>query len=345
MTTSAIRAECTRNQSDADEAVRQPTLALWQATTREARLDAGDLKIFAAVAQCGGMNRAAELLNTVQSNVTARIRALEEELGSPLFDRHSRGVSLTAAGKRLLPYADNILRMLNDARRAASEDGEPRGTLTVGSLETTAALRLAPVLSDFVAAFPAVDLVLRTGTTCDLTEEVLARRIEGAFVCGPVEHPELEAEVVFEEELAVLAAPQVRSLAAAVGGADVRIVVLKRGCSYRQRLEGILARRGIQGPRILEFGTLEAIVRCVGAGLGITLLPRRLLGRVWEKDAVSLHVLPKAEAIVQTLFIRRRDAFASSALLAFLQCARPRPERRTSPALAAERPEGPSRCA
>jgi DNA-binding transcriptional LysR family regulator len=303
-------------------------------------LDAGDLKIFAAVAQCGGMNRAAELLNTVQSNVTARIRALEEEVGSPLFDRHSRGVALTAAGKRLLPYAENILRMLDDARRAASEDGEPRGTLTIGSLETTTALRLAPVLSGFVAAFPAVDLVLRTGTTCELTDEVLARRIEGAFVCGPVEHPELETEVVFEEELAVLAAPHVRSLAAAVGGGDVRMVVLRRGCSYRQRLEGILAERGIQAPRLLEFGTLEAIVRCVGAGLGITLLPRSLLGRVWEKDAVSLHVLPKAEATVQTLFIKRRDAFASSALLAFLERTRPKPlaGRRPAPAMAAEGP-------
>ena len=125
-----------------------------------------------------------------------------------MFDRHSRGVSLTAAGRRLLPYADNILRMLDEAARAARDDGEPKGTLTLGSLETTAALRLAPVLSRFVAAFPAVDLVLRTGTTCELVDEVLARRLEGAFVCGPVEHAELDAETVFQEELVLLAAPR-----------------------------------------------------------------------------------------------------------------------------------------
>lgn len=290
-------------------------------------LDAGDLKIFATVAQSGGMNRAAETLNTVQSNVTARIRALEAEVGNPLFDRHSRGVSLTAAGRRLLPYAQNILRMLDEARRAASEDGEPRGALTLGSLETTAALRLAPVLSRFVEAFPAVDLVLRTGTTCELVDEVLARRIEGAFVCGPVEHPELEVDTIFEEELVLLAAPEVESLRAAVGTGDIRIVVLRRGCSYRQRLEGILAKRGVQAPRLLEFGTLEAIFWCVGAGLGVTLLPRSLLGRVWDRDAVSVHELPKVEAYVQTLFVRRRDAFASSTLLAFLQYARPKPAR------------------
>ena len=68
-------------------------------------MDASDLRIFEAVARHGGMNRAAEKLNTVQSNVTTRIQNLEEELGVPLFKRHSRGAALTPAGQRLLPYA------------------------------------------------------------------------------------------------------------------------------------------------------------------------------------------------------------------------------------------------
>ena len=75
-------------------------------------MDAGDLKIFEAVARLGGMNRAAAELNTVQSNVTARIKALEADIGCALFARHSRGVSLTPAGQRLLPYADRAGRLL-----------------------------------------------------------------------------------------------------------------------------------------------------------------------------------------------------------------------------------------
>src|ERR1043166_1174425 len=286
-------------------------------------MDAGDLKFFAAVARYGGINRASEHLNTVQSNVTARIRSLEAQLGCPLFDRHSRGVSLTAAGRRLLPYADSIMQLLSDATRAARDDGEPKGTLTLGSLETTAALRLAPMLSKFITAFPKVDLVLRTGTSCELVEEVLARRVEGAFVCGPVTHEELVSEIMFEEELVLLAAPQVRSLRAALNGNEPRVIVLRAGCSYRERLEKVLASRGISASRLLEFGTLEAIFRCVGAGLGITLLPRSLIGRVWDKRMVSVHQLPRTEAHVGPLFIRRRDAFGSSALLAFLDRARP----------------------
>src|SRR5689334_8054196 len=127
-------------------------------------MDASDLRVFEAVARLGGMNRAAAALNTVQSNVTARVRALEVELGAPLFDRHSRGVALTAAGQRLLPYAAKVAHLLDDAARAARDDGRPSGALTVGTLETTAALRLAEPLTRFIRDWPSVDLVVRTGT-------------------------------------------------------------------------------------------------------------------------------------------------------------------------------------
>ena len=128
-------------------------------------MDAADLRIFEAVARLGSMSHAATELNTVQSNVTARIRALEADLGVKLFARHSRGTVLTDAGHRLLPYARQMTELLADARRAAQYDGTPRGPLVVGSLETTLAVRLSPLLARFAAAHPAVDLVLRTGTT------------------------------------------------------------------------------------------------------------------------------------------------------------------------------------
>lgn len=281
-------------------------------------MDTAGLKMFESVARTGGMNRAAAELHTVQSNVTARIRALEAELGCPLFERHSRGVALTAAGQRLLPYARRVAWLLADATRAARDDGMPRGPLTIGSLETTAALHLSPLIASYAASCPEVDLALRPGTTAELIEAVLERRLEGAFVCGPVAHSSLVEEVMFEEELAILAAPGLASIEAATQGGIARIVVLRAGCSYRQRLEALLARRGIPVPRLLEFGTLEAIFGCVAAGLGITLLPRALVGPVWRSGRVSLHRLPPSEAQVTTVFIHRREAHVSSALRAFL---------------------------
>jgi LysR family transcriptional regulator, cell division regulator len=284
-------------------------------------MDAGDLKVFAAVARLGGMNRAAAELHTVQSNVTARIQALEADIGCTLLDRHSRGVSLTPAGQRLLPYADQVARILADARRAARDDGVPNGILTIGSLETTAALRLTPLLTRFAADYPEVDLVLRTGTTRELLGDVLEQRVDGAFVCGPVSHPDIEEETAFSEELVILTAPDVASLEQALDAGAVRLVVLRAGCSYRQMLETLLARRGIVVQRQLEFGTLEAIFGCVSAGLGITMLPRALVGGIWDAGRVRVHTLPPADALVRTMFIRRRKGFTSSALRAFLACA------------------------
>lgn len=279
-------------------------------------MDASDLKIFETVARIGGMNRAAAALNTVQSNVTARIRALEAELGVPLFERHSRGVVLTAAGQRLLPYAMQVRQLLDEAGRAARDDGVPLGQLTIGALETTAALRLSPVLATYAAAYPAVDLVLRTGTTVELIGDVLERRVDAALVAGPVVHPDLAAEVVFREQLVLMTPPSAGGLDRLDQG-DVRIVVLRAGCSYRQRLEEVLARRGIVGLRRLEFGTLEAVFGCVAAGLGVTLLPRGMIGPVWREGRVAVHTLPPAEAEVDTLLIRRRDGLETSALAAF----------------------------
>ncbi|HEY2540189.1 MAG TPA: LysR substrate-binding domain-containing protein, partial [Stellaceae bacterium] len=86
---------------------------------------------------------------------------------------------------------------LADTRRAVADDGAPNGPLVIGSLETTAGLRLSSVLAGYAETYPGVDLELTTGTTCGLVDAVLAHRLEGAFVCGPAHHPELDEEVVF----------------------------------------------------------------------------------------------------------------------------------------------------
>jgi len=280
-------------------------------------MDTRDLATFATVARLGGMSRAAQALNTVQSNVTQRVRRLEEALGVSLFERNRHGARLTAAGERLMPYAARVDALLAEATRAARDDGAPRGALAIGALETTAALRLSPLLASYASAHPHVDLVLRTGTTAEMIDQVLDRTLEGAFVCGPVAHPELVATPAFEEELALLSAPSKASMNRILAQPDLRLVILRAGCSYRQRLEEVLARRGIVGLRRLEFGTLEAILGAVSAGLGITLLPQALIGSAWRGGRIATHRLPKVEARVQTIFVRRRDMLCSSALLAF----------------------------
>ena len=288
-------------------------------------MDAADLRMFEAVARLGGIGRGALELHTVQSNVTARIRLLEEELGAALFIRHSRGVSLTPAGRRLLPYAERMRDLLAQARRAVADDGTPQGPLLLGSLETAAALRLPRILATFAQAHPAVDLSLVTGTSAELVDQVLQCRLDGALVVGPVRHPELTETVIFHEEMVLVTPRDIAGWDELPRRSGLKLVVFRAGCSYRAQLEAMLAERGVVGLRRIEFGTLEGILGCVAAGIGITLLPRGVIDVAWRDGPLALHPPPNPQRWADTVFIRRDDAFPSSAVAAFLDMARPDP--------------------
>src|SRR6201990_1462707 len=169
-------------------------------------MELSDLLTFSAVARLGGITRAAAELNTVQSNVTQRIKAMEAEIGTALFERHSRGMTLTGAGRRRWPYAQQLAALSREAVLAARDDGVPKGPLAIGSMETPAAVRLPALLAEFHRRFPAVRLSLRTAPTADLVAAVLDGTLDGAFVAGPIDHAELSAVSAFREELVLVTA-------------------------------------------------------------------------------------------------------------------------------------------
>ncbi|OUI84108.1 LysR family transcriptional regulator [Acetobacter tropicalis] len=281
-------------------------------------MNSSDLQFFMAVFETGGIGKAADRLNTVQSNVTSRIQRLETELGVQLFKRHTRGVELTSAGSKLVPIAEQISNLLGSVKTAVHDDGTPQGKLTIGAMETTTAIRLPGLLSGYAKAFPQVDLALRTGTTAELTREVLEQKLDGAFVCGPTTHPRLRVERIYEEELVLLADSSVTDLSQIVALGEVSILVLRLGCSYRRKLEEILTSKGVSIARTSEFGTFEAIFSCVAAGLGITVVPRSMLPMIAARWALSTHSLPAGVASVETVFIRRASTYVPNALSRFI---------------------------
>jgi DNA-binding transcriptional LysR family regulator len=282
-------------------------------------VDVIDLKVVDAVARHGSMNKAAVELNTVQSNVSSRIRSLEDELGVSLFQRSAKGVQITPAGRRILPYAARLSKLLSDASAAARDDGKPSGVLEIGTLETTLALRLPLLIARFANAWPEVRPVVRTGTTQSLIQAVVDCKLEGAFVAGPVEHPELQAETVFQEELVLVTSRAVRTLEAVRAITHLKTVVFRIGCSYRQRMDSLLSGMGLLAPEPLEFGSIDGILACVAAGVGITLLPRGVVARAWQEGLVAVHEIPPALSQVETVFVRRVDSHFSSALATFLE--------------------------
>lgn len=278
-------------------------------------MESADLRIFRAVAYEGSVTKAAARLGYVQSNVTARILQLESELGAPLFIRHNRGMSLSASGKTLLAYADKIVGLLEEAAQALSSTGAPRGKLSIGSTQTAAAVRLPPMLAEYYRQYADVQLSLTTGHTQELIDRVLQYELDGAFVGCSLHHPDLAYRAVFDEELVVVAPPDVSGLQDAIRRP---ILVYSTGCTYRAVLEQWLQSERSPMPAVMEFGTLEAILGGVSAGLGISLLPRAVIDKLEAARNVRAFTLPDSFNRMPTGFITRRDAYVTGPLRAFM---------------------------
>jgi DNA-binding transcriptional LysR family regulator len=267
-------------------------------------IDLAVLEIFKAVAEHGGITKAAARLNRVQSNVTTRVKQLEARLGATLFVRRNRRLILSSDGKRLLAYANRLLDLSAEAE-AALRNGAPSGTLVLGALESTAATRLPPILARYHRAFPEVRVDLVTGTTGALVTKVLNEEVHAAFVAEPFAAPALEAEPVFTEELVVIAPKTARRIRTPRDIGRATLIAFGTGCSYRSRLETWLGTGKMVPERIMEFGSYHAIVACVAAGAGIAIVPRSVLRVSLGRPDVAAYRLPPAIAKVRTCLVWR----------------------------------------
>ena len=268
-------------------------------------MDLSDLRIFRAVANEGGVTRAAERLHRVQSNITTRVRQLEEDLGVPLFIRSGKRLHLAPAGQVLLGYADRLLDLAQEARDAV-QDAKPRGLFRIGAMESTAAVRLPGPLSEYHRRYPEVSLELRTGNPQMLATAILAGELDAAFAAEPLPDAPFEKMHAFMEDLVIVAAaghPPIgaRSLPAT-------IIAFENGCPHRKRLEDWFAHRGMMPERTIEMSSYHAILGCVVVGMGISLVPRSVLATFPERKRLSIHALPKDRDCAQTVLFWRRGA-------------------------------------
>lgn len=281
------------------------------------------LRIFCAVAEEGSFTAAADIVHTVQSNVTMRVKELEAELRQQLFIRQKSGVVLTSAGQTFLSYARRILQLTEESRNALLDTATPTGYLRLGSMETTAAIRLPQVLTKYRAKHPQVKLSLLTGTTVELIKAIESYRLDGAFVGGFHENAGLSQEEAFEEELVLVSSCEFDSLAALIRVMPQQtVLVFRTGCFYRSTLEHWFHQVGLVPNQLMELGTLDGILSCVAAGIGVTLLPKTVVESYGSRQSIRYHRLPPEFANVKTVFIRRSDTLITPALTAFISLAR-----------------------
>ena len=250
------------------------------------------LRLLLAVCEHGSFGAAAQQGHTVQSNVTAHIQKLEEELGVQLVQR-STPVTATPAGQQLLPYARRMLQLHDEARALFAAQAAPSGCLRLGAMETTAALRLAPVLAALHQACPQVRLELRTGPTAQLLTDLAAGAVDAVLVAGVPPAGGWAHWPVFHEELVLVSARPLPRWPAGAQWLDTPFLAFRQGCSYRQRVELLLAAHGVTAGHIMELGSLDAILGCVAAGMGWALLPQAVVQAQQHRFALHLRRLPE----------------------------------------------------
>ncbi len=254
-------------------------------------IDLDTLEIFRAVVEEGGVIRAAHKLNRVQSNVTTRIKQLEERLGRQLFRKQGRTLRLSPEGELLLSYAQRLFRIADEAEHELKK-GKPMGVLRIGSLESTAGSRLAPILSKFHKLYPGVVVELVTGTTGALVQRVSTFEIEAAFVSEPFTAKGLNAMKVFEEDLVLITSREISPVTRAAQLAGHTLIAFLSGCSYRKRMEEWLGTGAVLPARTLELASYQAMIACVAAGTGYALVPKSLLASLKAGSEVKQHELP-----------------------------------------------------
>ncbi|MBU7595173.1 LysR family transcriptional regulator [Metabacillus halosaccharovorans] len=281
-------------------------------------MDLHALKMFQTVAKLGSISRAARELQYAQSNITMKIQQLESDLQTTLFYRHNRGTVLTAKGSMLLTYTEKIFDLIEETKSIMNDDQTPRGPLIIGSMETTAAVRLPVLFSNYLKDYPDVDLTLKTGSTAENVQGVLQYELDGAFVAGPIEQSELNQKEVFEEEL-VLVTDTIHPPISSIKDIQTKtLLVFRTGCSYRERLEHWFHQERVIPKKEMEFGTLDAIIGCVSAGLGISMLPQSVVAKHVQDGILRQHLIPNLYGKVKTVFIHRKDKYVPSSLLKFI---------------------------
>lgn len=281
-------------------------------------MDLQSLTYFSAVAAEGSLSKAAQKLHYAQSNLSTKIMQLEEEMGCPLFYRNNHGVTLTPKGELLLKYAVNLLN-LADETLVAMKDGEAAGgTLVIGSMESTVVSYLSGFLAHYHQANPQVIAKVETGTTEALLHKVLEYSLNGAFVAGPIRHPELRTKPVRTEKLCLIAAKALAGDSDLLGVLSQPILVFPQGCSYRKNLEHWLKDEGLAANQVYEFNTLNAIFASVTAGLGVALFPEECIRLYQQREALTVYEVPERYSLVQTVFVWRKDSYLSGALAGFI---------------------------
>jgi len=276
---------------------------------------------FLEVARRGNVSRAAEAIYVSQPTLTARLHALESELGEKLFVRTRQGMRLTDAGRAFLPFAERAAQAVIDGREAIAElNSASAGHLVIAAAPAISTYLLPPLLERFAAAHPRVDVAVRTGHSEDVLQLVLKSEVQ-LGLGRELRHHDIELLPFYEEELGLMVAPghhfAGRQSVSMADLAGEQLILFDRTSSYYELTQASFASAGLTPRGMFELDNIEAAKKMVERRLGVALLPRTAVAG--EVAAGSLRRVPIADGLPlrrRLVAMRRHDAGAPSGVVA-----------------------------
>src|ERR1051326_7132601 len=230
------------------------------------------LEGFLTVAALGSVSRAAERLHLTQPAVTKQVRALEESLGTDLIERHGQGIRLTAAGELVARYGRTGMHLADECRQALAELGTgERGTLRLGAGVTTSVFQLPRWLRRFRKDRSGVEIIVRTGTSRVVTQQVLGGEVDLGLVTSDVPLRDLQAKVLYREEIVLVVAPDFTPRRRDLE--SIPLILFPSTTGFRSYLNDRLGSERLAEQVRMETDSVEAIKSFVMAGLGGSFLP------------------------------------------------------------------------
>ena len=277
------------------------------------------LEGFLTVAALGSVSRAAERLHLTQPAVTKQVRALEESLGTDLIERHGQGIRLTAAGELVARYGRTGTHLADECRQALAELGTgERGTLRLGAGVTTSVFQLPRWLHRFRKDRPGVEIIVRTGTSRVVTQQVLGGEVDLGLVTSDVPLRDLQAKVLYREEIVLVVAPDFTPRRRDLE--SIPLILFPSTTGFRSYLNDKLGSERLAEQVRMETDSVEAIKSFVMAGLGGSFLPITAVAHELAQHRLKRLKLSRLPVLRRsTTALRRRDRRAGAALRHFLR--------------------------
>lgn len=291
-------------------------------------MDVRDLQVFLSVAKHLNYTRAAEEVNLSQPSVSVRMRQLERDLGSKLFEQLGKTIALTEAGKLLVPYAERVIAAMADARDAIDGlQGLERGSLRIGASTTPGMYLIPQTIAHFKRRYPKIQVHLAVKDTRQIEEGVIRNQFDFGFVGGHLAGDDVEVAPWLVDEL-VLIVPLGHRLAGRKSVkpralAKEQFILREQGSATRAVVASHLRKSRIEVEAIMEMANPESVKKAVQSGLGIAFISKFAVETELKAKTLVAVKIRNLEIRRELKFVYRKDKHLSTAAKAFLALSLP----------------------